>query len=66
MAHALAVDRFGNVALDVGPRATSRARGLTLGDARGGRGRRPSAALATYAQTFADVPPGELLVYEDA
>ncbi|HEX8054303.1 MAG TPA: SAM-dependent chlorinase/fluorinase [Thermoleophilaceae bacterium] len=64
VAHALAVDGFGNVALDlrhehlleldlvIGSRALVHARG----------GRRE----ATVVQTFADVPAGEFLIYEDA
>ncbi len=64
VAHALVVDRFGNVGLDVDHDHTTRA-GITLGgsveiEAAGER------YLATYAQTFADVRPGELIVYEDA
>ena len=64
VAHALVVDRFGNVGLDVATR-TSPGTGITLGgtveiEAAGER------YLATYAQTFADVQPGELIVYEDA
>jgi S-adenosyl-L-methionine hydrolase (adenosine-forming) len=60
VAHALAFDRFGNVILDVehGELAGS---GLLLG--------RPvvvNEEPAHYARTFADVPPGELLLYEDA
>ena len=64
VAHALVVDRFGNVGLDVDHDQTA-GTGLTLGgrieiEAAGER------YLATYAQTFADVRPGELIVYEDA
>jgi S-adenosyl-L-methionine hydrolase (adenosine-forming) len=64
VAHALVVDRFGNVGLDVDHDQTA-GTGLTLGgrieiEAGGER------YLATYAQTFADVRPGELIVYEDA
>lgn len=64
VAHALTGDRFGNAALDV-THAELAGTGLTLGgevevEARGER------HLATYASTFADVPAGELLVYEDA
>ena len=62
--HALAVDRFGNVALNVDHEDMA-GTGITLGntveiEAAGER------YLATYAQTFADVRPGELIVYEDA
>ena len=63
-AHALVVDRFGNVGLNVHHDELA-GTGMTLGDTveievAGER------YLATYAQTFADVKPGELIVYEDA
>jgi S-adenosyl-L-methionine hydrolase (adenosine-forming) len=64
VAHALVVDRFGNVALDVDHDDTA-GTGITLGstvEIESGEER----YLATYAQTFADVRPGELIVYEDA
>ena len=62
--HALVVDRFGNAALNV-DHDDMAGTGITLGnvveiEAGGER------FLATYAQTFADVRPGELIVYEDA
>ena len=64
VAHALVIDRYGNVGLNVDHERLA-GTGLTLGgrvvvEAGGER------HLATYAQTFADVGPGELLVYEDA
>jgi S-adenosyl-L-methionine hydrolase (adenosine-forming) len=64
VAHALAVDRFGNAGLNVSHDELA-GTGITLGgtvelEVSGER------YLATYAQTFADVKPGELLVYEDA
>jgi S-adenosyl-L-methionine hydrolase (adenosine-forming) len=64
VAHALIIDRFGNAGLNVG-HAELAGTGLTLGatvevEVAGER------YLATYAQTFADVRPGELIVYEDA
>jgi S-adenosyl-L-methionine hydrolase (adenosine-forming) len=64
VAHALVIDRFGNIGLDAGHDDTT-GTGMTLGaaveiEAAGER------YLATYAQTFADVRPGELIVYEDA
>ena len=63
-AHALAADRFGNVVLNVSHEALA-GTGLTLGGEVeievGGEHR-----LTTYAVTFADVPAGELIVYEDA
>jgi S-adenosylmethionine hydrolase len=64
VAHALVIDHFGNVGLNVDHERLTGS-GLTLG------GRVAVEAggecyLATYAQTFADVDPGELIVYEDA
>jgi S-adenosyl-L-methionine hydrolase (adenosine-forming) len=64
VAHALVVDRFGNAGLNVGHEDLAGS-GLVLGGAvelevAGER------FLATYARTFADLRPGELLVYEDA
>jgi S-adenosylmethionine hydrolase len=64
VAHALVIDHFGNVGLNVDHERLTGS-GLTLGgrvavEAGGER------HLATYAQTFADVDPGELIVYEDA
>jgi S-adenosylmethionine hydrolase len=65
VAHVLTVDRFGNAALNV-THDDLAGTGLRLGhpvilEAGAGRRRR-----AQYAVTFADVAPGELLVYEDA
>jgi S-adenosylmethionine hydrolase len=64
VAHALAADRFGNVQLDVTHEDLAGS-GLRLG--------RPCELqvseqrfTAWYAVTFADVRPGEILVYEDA
>jgi len=60
LAHALTFDRFGNVMLDV-EHAELTTLGLRLG--------RPvlvNGEPAIYTTTFADVPPGELLLYEDA
>jgi S-adenosyl-L-methionine hydrolase (adenosine-forming) len=64
VAHALVIDHFGNVGLNVDHDWLA-GTGITLGghvavEAGGERYR------ATYAQTFADVSPGELLVYQDA
>lgn len=64
VAHALVVDRFGNAGLNVDHDDLA-GTDITLGsavelDVGGER------YLATYAQTFADVKPGELIVYEDA
>ena len=64
VAHALTVDRFGNAALNVTHEDLTPT-SLTLGSIVeievGGQG-----YLATYTATFADVAPGELIVYEDA
>jgi S-adenosylmethionine hydrolase len=64
VAHALVIDRFGNAALNVDHEDMA-GTGITLGgtvelEVGGER------YLATYTQTFADVRPGELIVYEDA
>jgi S-adenosylmethionine hydrolase len=64
VAHALVVDHFGNVGLNVDHERLA-GTGITLGgrvvvEAEGER------YVATYAQTFADVNPGELIVYQDA
>lgn len=59
-AHALAVDGFGNVQLDVTHDALAGS-GLKLG-----RAVRVAGREAHFARTFADVPPGGLLLYEDA
>jgi S-adenosylmethionine hydrolase len=64
VAHALLVDGYGNVSLDLGHEHMMQL-GLTIGTraevASGGR-----SAAATVVQTFADVAAGEMLVYEDA
>ena len=64
VAHALVIDHFGNVGLNVDHDHLSGTR-ITLG----GRVAVEVAGeryLGTYAQTFADVSRGELLVYQDA
>jgi S-adenosyl-L-methionine hydrolase (adenosine-forming) len=64
VAHSLVIDRFGNAGLNVDHERLA-GTGISLGETielEVGRER----YLATYAQTFADVKPGELLVYEDA
>jgi S-adenosylmethionine hydrolase len=64
VAHALVIDRFGNAGLNVDHDVLA-GTGITLGGTieieTGGE-----RYLAKYAQTFADVTPGELLVYQDA
>ncbi len=65
LAHVIYVDRFGNAALDAGHEDLAAA-GLKMGRAvelATGSGAR---VTAQYARTFADVPEGGLLVYEDA
>jgi hypothetical protein len=59
-AHALAIDGFGNVQLDVS-HAQLAGSGLKLG-----RAVRVQGEAVPFARTFADVGPGELLLYEDA
>jgi S-adenosylmethionine hydrolase len=59
LAHVLQADRFGNVVLDVEHRPHAGS-GLRLGRAVTVNGER-----ALYATTFADVPEGGLLLYED-
>ena len=64
IAHALLGDRFGNVILDAGHEQLGQA-GLRLGDTicvTAGRNEHH----ARFATTFADVPAGEMLLYEDA
>lgn len=64
VAHALVVDRFGNVSLNA-DRELLEPTGLAIGDpveleVAGGRHH------GTLGRTFADVEPGELVVYEDS
>lgn len=60
VAHAVAFDRFGNVTLDVEHLE------LTSAGFRLGHGVTINGHDGVYATTFADVPPGGLLLYEDA
>lgn len=62
LAHPLHIDRFGNVALNV--RADEL--GLQLGQRLTVRAAGRGESAATYVRTFADVEPGELLLYEDS
>ena len=59
-AHVVSTDTFGNVALDV-----AHDEGMAAGLRLGGRVR-VNGTPATYARTFEDVGPGELMIYEDA
>ena len=62
--HVVSVDRFGNLALDLGERLLPET-GLRLG--RPLTVETPDAEhRAVYALTFADVPAGELLLYQDS
>ena len=64
IAHALLIDVYGNVTLDLRHADlpdTGLAYGHPLEVSAGGRSRR-----ATFTSTFADVPAGEMLLYEDA
>jgi hypothetical protein len=64
VAHALVVDGFGNVALDLRHQHLLEL-GLVIGAAVAVRVAHLE-RRAVFVQTFADVPPGELLIYEDA
>jgi S-adenosylmethionine hydrolase len=64
VAHAILVDRFGNVALNMG-HAELLALGLTIG-AHAVVTVRGHSSEAVVVQTFADVPEDALLLYEDA
>src|SRR4051794_29227029 len=63
-AHALLIDGYGNVSLDL-THDHMLEMGLTLGERLEVSGPRLSAE-AVVVQTFADVNPGEMLIYEDA
>jgi S-adenosylmethionine hydrolase len=63
-AHAILIDRYGNVSLNMG-HAELLELGLTIGS-RVFVGVRRGGAEATVVQTFADVPEGDLLLYEDS
>jgi S-adenosylmethionine hydrolase len=65
LAHALRVDRFGNVQLDAVHEQLAQT-GLKLGRRVEVRTAAGEAHAAAYARTFADVAAGELLVYEDS
>jgi S-adenosylmethionine hydrolase len=60
VAHAIAIDGYGNVALNVGHDDAMEAT-IRLGDGVDVNGHE-----GLVVQTFADVPPGRLLLYEDA
>jgi S-adenosylmethionine hydrolase len=60
LVHVLGRDGFGNLTLDLTHEQLAQA-GLRLG-----RGVRVGRHRATFVRTFADVPEGELLVYEDS
>jgi hypothetical protein len=64
-AHAVGVDGYGNVLLDLAHDGAAATAWLRLGrPVRVGTG--GGEHVAVYARTFADVAPGDLLVYEDA
>lgn len=65
IAHAIAIDRFGNVQLDAGFEDLIESE-LGLGSVAMLEPRGDEARRAHYVRTFADVEPGELLLYEDA
>jgi hypothetical protein len=65
VAHVLIVDRFGNASLGVS-HAELAGSGLSLGRAVEIEARAGERFIATFAQTFADVRPGDVILYEDA
>jgi S-adenosylmethionine hydrolase len=65
IAHAVYVDRFGNVQLDVGHEDLADS-GLKLGREVELCSPAGETARAHYLRTFADAEPGQLLLYEDA
>lgn len=65
VAHAVYIDRFGNVQLNAAHEDLSQV-GMKLGQRVGIETGTGASHVAHYARTFADVGPGELLVYEDA
>jgi S-adenosylmethionine hydrolase len=65
VAHAIYVDRFGNVQLDAGHDELDGS-GLKLGRAVRVELKNGASHVAQFARTFADVGSGELLLYEDS
>ena len=65
VAHVIHVDRFGNLQLDVEHEELPEV-GLSLGRSVELRSRSTGTSRAHYVRTFADVHPGELLLYEDS
>jgi S-adenosylmethionine hydrolase len=65
VAHALYIDRFGNVQLDAGREEVARA-GLRLGQEVRVLARPGAGVDARFVRTFADVEASELLLYEDS
>ena len=64
-AHVLLVDRFGNASLDVS-HSDLAGSGLTLGKAVEIEVRGEERFIAMFVQTFADVRPGDVILYEDS
>jgi S-adenosyl-L-methionine hydrolase (adenosine-forming) len=65
VAHAVYIDRFGNVQLNADHEDLSKL-GMQLGHRIAIETGTGASHVAHYARTFADVEPGELMVYEDA
>jgi S-adenosylmethionine hydrolase len=63
--HAIYIDRFGNVQLNAGHEELAEL-GIKLGQRVGVEAASGASRVAHYVRTFADVEPGQLLVYEDA
>lgn len=64
VAHVISTDRYGNVALDLTGRHLSQT-GLKLGRPLTVEGQ-GTPSQAVFTRTFADVAPGELILYEDS
>ena len=62
----LRADHFGNLILDASRAQLIARSAMRLGDDGVGGGVRETFTQARYVSTFADVAPGELLLYEDA
>lgn len=65
VAHAIYIDRFGNVQLNADHEDLAEL-GIRLGQRVGVEADSGATHVAHYARTFADVEPGQLLVYEDS
>ncbi len=65
IAHAIYIDRFGNVQLNAGHDELAEL-GMKLGRRVGVEAASGASYVAHYVRTFADLEPGQVMVYEDA